>query len=407
MNVDLKRVVAENEFLFDYLKAEKEKYYKKAVSNKLSVFLIGSLMFIGRAIPEFIDSPVVLIIVSLGTITVIGLPLLLMSNETILTSKAIRTFYNTYKIQVAGSILKLISEKLQFKPQNRVLNNVIVQSAMFGNKITEVRGKNLITGKFGNSEIQMSELVLLKGMNSLFEGLFVYVSGADESRIDYHAIEKLNGKWNIKDNNLYMTFSGIRKLFEVRVEKSGRTIENLRNQAGFIAEVLQIAGNAASVTFTSEYKVPDLQSDSEDLLKQYNTFTHPVTRETYKLAPSLKRFLNVFIDQFIITALWMIPVFILSLIFKFSPAKEWVIIATYPVAVFLYYIIAESSYSRTIGKAITKTRVITDTGEKPGLPAIIKRTLCRFIPFEQFSFIQSDIGLHDRFSRTIVVIDRE
>jgi len=400
--------VAENEFLFDYLKAEKEKYYKKAVSNKLTVFLIGSLLLIGGSIPEFIDESAILIIIVISAIvTVIGLPVLLIKNETILSSWARRRFYNTYKIHVAGNILKLISEKFQFKPQKRVLNNVIVQSGMFGNKITEVRGKNLITGKFENSEIQLSELVLRKGMNIIFEGLFVYVPEADQRLIDYDAIKKLNGKWNMKDNNLFMTFNGIRKIFEVRIEKSDRSIENLRHQAGFIAEVLQIAGNAANVTFSSEYKVPDLQSGSDDLLKQYNTFTHPGTRETYKLAPSLKRFFNMFIDQFVITALWLVPVFILSLIFKSLPEHEWGIIVTYPFAVFLYYIIAESLFSRTIGKVITKTRVITDTGEKPGLPMIIKRTLCRFIPFEQYSFMQSDIGLHDRYSRTIVVIDRE
>jgi uncharacterized RDD family membrane protein YckC len=42
-------------------------------------------------------------------------------------------------------------------------------------------------------------------------------------------------------------------------------------------------------------------------------------------------------------------------------------------------------------------------GSKPNVYTIIKRTLCRFIPFEIFTFLGSKRGWHDVFSNTYVV----
>jgi uncharacterized RDD family membrane protein YckC len=69
-----------------------------------------------------------------------------------------------------------------------------------------------------------------------------------------------------------------------------------------------------------------------------------------------------------------------------------------------YYIFFESIFGQSLGKMITGTIVVTEEGEKPNLEKIMTRTLCRFIPFEAFSFLGSDaVGWHDSLSKTRVV----
>lgn len=69
-----------------------------------------------------------------------------------------------------------------------------------------------------------------------------------------------------------------------------------------------------------------------------------------------------------------------------------------------YYTIMEASTGRSIAKYITKTKVVNEKGEKPSLGTAFVRSLCRFIPFDAFSFLGSDSsGWHDKFSDTRVV----
>jgi uncharacterized RDD family membrane protein YckC len=69
-----------------------------------------------------------------------------------------------------------------------------------------------------------------------------------------------------------------------------------------------------------------------------------------------------------------------------------------------YYIYFETLFSITPGKWITGTRVVTTAGTKPSFGVIFKRTLCRMVPFEAFSFLgESSQGWHDRWSGTLVV----
>ncbi len=70
----------------------------------------------------------------------------------------------------------------------------------------------------------------------------------------------------------------------------------------------------------------------------------------------------------------------------------------------IYYSILEATTGKTIAKFITKTKVVNSKGEKPEFGTILIRSLCRFIPFEPFSFLGSDnSGWHDKLSKTIVV----
>ncbi|WP_313804846.1 RDD family protein [Flavobacterium sp.] len=70
----------------------------------------------------------------------------------------------------------------------------------------------------------------------------------------------------------------------------------------------------------------------------------------------------------------------------------------------LYYASTEIFLSRSIAKYITQTVVVDQFGEKPDSSTIAKRTLCRMIPFNHFSFLGGGArGWHDSISDTYVV----
>jgi len=70
----------------------------------------------------------------------------------------------------------------------------------------------------------------------------------------------------------------------------------------------------------------------------------------------------------------------------------------------IYYATLEGISGQSIGKVVTRTKVVTETGEKPDFTTILVRSMCRFIPFEAFSFLSSNpIGWHDSMSKTRVV----
>ena len=75
------------------------------------------------------------------------------------------------------------------------------------------------------------------------------------------------------------------------------------------------------------------------------------------------------------------------------------------ICLFLYYIVCEAAFQRTIGKLLTGTMVVRFDGTKPKVGQIILRTFCRFIPFNPISGLFHEHGLfwHDRISRTLVV----
>lgn len=70
---------------------------------------------------------------------------------------------------------------------------------------------------------------------------------------------------------------------------------------------------------------------------------------------------------------------------------------------FAYYVVLEHRFGRTLGKMLTKTKVVKSNGEKPTSTDIFIRTLCRFIPFDQFSYIFTKNGFHDYLSKTMVI----
>jgi uncharacterized RDD family membrane protein YckC len=70
----------------------------------------------------------------------------------------------------------------------------------------------------------------------------------------------------------------------------------------------------------------------------------------------------------------------------------------------IYYSFFEGFTGRSMGKFFTKTKVVTEDGEKPDFGTIVVRSMCRYIPFNAISFLSSEeAGWHDRFSKTRVV----
>ena len=73
----------------------------------------------------------------------------------------------------------------------------------------------------------------------------------------------------------------------------------------------------------------------------------------------------------------------------------------------LYYTLLEGLTGRSLGKLVTGTKVVDANGNPPGFARALLRSLCRFIPFEPFSFLGSDTrGWHDSMTRTWVIKSR-
>ena len=108
------------------------------------------------------------------------------------------------------------------------------------------------------------------------------------------------------------------------------------------------------------------------------------------------RLYNFLIDS----ALFFVVVLIFSALFKDYVAEEhwkYVMIPMY----YLYYFIMEWTTGQTVGKMITKSKVVNcDTNEKPSFSSVLIRTLCRLIPVDFFTYLFIPMGIHDRVSKT-------
>lgn len=71
-----------------------------------------------------------------------------------------------------------------------------------------------------------------------------------------------------------------------------------------------------------------------------------------------------------------------------------------------YYFPQEAIWGRTLGKLVTGTKAVAADGGPLTIGKALGRTLCRFIPFEAFSFLFGDgfpEGLHDTIPGTKVI----
>lgn len=76
------------------------------------------------------------------------------------------------------------------------------------------------------------------------------------------------------------------------------------------------------------------------------------------------------------------------------------------ILLLVYYVPQEAFSGRTLGKLITGTKAVNENGTELSFGQALGRTLCRFIPFEAFSFFGGNgrpRGWHDRIPKTIVI----
>jgi uncharacterized RDD family membrane protein YckC len=126
-----------------------------------------------------------------------------------------------------------------------------------------------------------------------------------------------------------------------------------------------------------------------------------------KKVSSLTRLIHFIVDTISFLIFTIILSNILGLLIELTDENLITILVflMYAAGFFGYYIFMETKFQKTIGKFITKTKVVNKNGSKPEVGDIVRRTFCRLIPFDRISFLFTTNGLHDRFSDTTIVKD--
>jgi hypothetical protein len=115
---------------------------------------------------------------------------------------------------------------------------------------------------------------------------------------------------------------------------------------------------------------------------------------------TLLRVVHFVVDSIV----WLLIAFVLTLPLDAMVQFELLIgYAILFVSFIGYYFVMEMYCQRTVAKFITRTKVVTDSGDKPTVSDILARTFCRLIPFDQISFLFIRNGFHDKLSGTRVV----
>ena len=118
------------------------------------------------------------------------------------------------------------------------------------------------------------------------------------------------------------------------------------------------------------------------------------------------RFGNFIIDIVAFVTLFLLHVLVIDTLFNTAPDPDSPLLQVYYLMLFFgYYFLFEYFWGKTPGKFLTKTKVVDMNGEWPGGKKLLIRTLCRFIPFDNFSFLFGMVGWHDSISGTMVVRD--
>jgi uncharacterized RDD family membrane protein YckC len=128
-------------------------------------------------------------------------------------------------------------------------------------------------------------------------------------------------------------------------------------------------------------------------------------------APQNLRLFNFIIDNVVLYAVDVGAGFAIAIIAVAIGREESLILLDGPLGLaigvalrLVYYIALESLWGRTIGKLAAGTVVVNAQGLKPTFGQVWIRSLCRFIPFEAFSFLgRTARGWHDKLPNTYVV----
>lgn len=127
-----------------------------------------------------------------------------------------------------------------------------------------------------------------------------------------------------------------------------------------------------------------------------------------------RRFFNFVIDTLMVYGIFAV-VGVAAVVFGFEQVIAWIesisritdILLTAAVR-FLYYTLIEGMFGFSIGKLITNTRVVDESGNRLSFGRTALRSLCRHIPFEPFSLLFSDSDVrrawHDSLAKSYVIV---
>jgi uncharacterized RDD family membrane protein YckC len=110
------------------------------------------------------------------------------------------------------------------------------------------------------------------------------------------------------------------------------------------------------------------------------------------------RFTNFVIDLFVYFLLVLAVAYFLSPFFE-RQMLRWLLIAFY----YLYYFLLELALGQTVGKMVTKTKVVSVEGKELSVRSILVRTFLRIVPVDIFSYLFSEKGFHDQYSGTMLI----
>ncbi len=159
-----------------------------------------------------------------------------------------------------------------------------------------------------------------------------------------------------------------------------------------------------TVHFRNEYG--ELERDTEE-------FSGPRMVRSIKTGP---RFAHLIIDGLAFELLYIFANYFFQMIAQ-TNSENITVSATAGLFISLsfllsypaLYALCEYKWQKTPAKFLTKTIVIDEYGNKPGLSAIILRSLIRIVPLEPISCYGDKYshGWHDSWSKTWVVSEKE
>jgi uncharacterized RDD family membrane protein YckC len=131
-------------------------------------------------------------------------------------------------------------------------------------------------------------------------------------------------------------------------------------------------------------------------------------RTPLDLVKSGTRFANFFIDHLLLFAVQFCFGVSVALIFGAKGTAHLQSGCTANLYAILfalaYYTFMEYKFGFTLGKLVTKTRVVNESGGRPTFSQVLGRSFSRYIPFEPLSCFGSESrGWHDSLPKTFVV----
>lgn len=128
-----------------------------------------------------------------------------------------------------------------------------------------------------------------------------------------------------------------------------------------------------------------------------------------EIASRWRRLANLLLDLMSYVFLWMLTEIVNGIVALYSGVDLVGLagpLSTLGV-LFIYYFLGEALLGKTVGKFVTRTRVVAESGGAAHRWQIFVRTLSRFVPLEAVSFLgRRRYGWHDQWSKTRVVVQR-